>query len=544
MDVAVGAPVASPLAGASPTARETVGAQGVEDAAASPAAPTLTAVPASVDVEACQVIEPYIVADGDTLSGVADRYGVSVARLLDLNPQVTDPDVILVGEEIAVPTMTDLGTLGGPESRVGAINDRGQIVGTADLPTPNVYHAFLVERGVMNDLGTLGGSVSQGVDINDRGQVAGVSTASPEASAPWRAVVWDHGTVTDLGTLGGAMSMAHAINGRGDVVGISAAANGNGRGFIWRDGVMTDLGTLGGTVATVPIGINDRAQVVGSAFTEAGDQHAFLWQNGTMTDLGTLGGTWSEAHDINAQGQVVGVSSLAGGYEGGLLHAFLWEGGTMTDLGTLGGPTSMAVAISDRGQIVGNSTTADGVRHAFSWADGTMSDIGVPGGREAQATDVNDRGQVVGTCQLTFGSHAFVRDPRPPLPVVRLIAPAPNAVIVQNDPSTGCALDPTRGYGNAGRFEWSAPAADGVSAYRLVLARLGASYPVLDVRTTATSYTWTSCHSFVIDANLGEWRWQVTALGVGGQPVAVSKWRALSFAPCRLAGGSACYAPG
>jgi len=50
----------------------------------------------------------------------------------------------------------------------------------------------------------------------------------------------------------------------------------------------------------------------------------------TITDLGTLGGSFSEAHDVNERGQVVGESTTASGE----FHAFLWEKGTMIDLGT------------------------------------------------------------------------------------------------------------------------------------------------------------------------------------------------------------------
>src|SRR5687767_3227617 len=50
-------------------------------------------------------------------------------------------------------------------------------------------------------------------------------------------------------------------------------------------------------------------------------------------DLGTLGGSFSEARGINPRGQVVGLSTTAGGQT----RAFLWDRGTMTDLGTLGG---------------------------------------------------------------------------------------------------------------------------------------------------------------------------------------------------------------
>jgi probable HAF family extracellular repeat protein len=54
--------------------------------------------------------------------------------------------------------MIDLGTLGGDNSTALWINDAGEVVGEADLPSanPDVHHAFLWRNGVMIDLGTLG----------------------------------------------------------------------------------------------------------------------------------------------------------------------------------------------------------------------------------------------------------------------------------------------------------------------------------------------------------------------------------------------------
>ncbi|MEA2762347.1 MAG: hypothetical protein QOD47_1631, partial [Gemmatimonadaceae bacterium] len=75
---------------------------------------------------------------------------------------------------VVTPKTTDLGTLGGTDSEAFGINNVGQVVGWAFVPS-GVEHAFLwTKASGMRDLGTLGGC-SRALAINDNGLVVGSS---------------------------------------------------------------------------------------------------------------------------------------------------------------------------------------------------------------------------------------------------------------------------------------------------------------------------------------------------------------------------------
>jgi probable HAF family extracellular repeat protein len=320
--------------------------------------------------------------------------------------------------------ITDLGTFGGDYSNAHAINNAGQVAGSA-YTAANVFHAFSYSGGVKTDLGTLPGDVnSAAADLNDSGQLVGVSYGTTE-----HAVLWQSSTTPpiDLGNLGGSNMEAVAINATGQVVGYGTTAAGADHAWLWQSSTgMTDLNTLippnSGWVLTEAYGINNNQQIVGQG-TINGQSHAFLWHigGGAPTDLGVLkGGVQSYANAINANGQVAGVSTIK---LGGKMHwdPFLWTApGPMTDLGTLEGATgTYAEALNNLSsvQVVGRSGPAP-ASAAVLWQNGTVTDLNtqIPGnsGWKAlgNAEGVNDAGWIVGWGDLSSGAqHAFLLTP-------------------------------------------------------------------------------------------------------------------------------------
>jgi probable HAF family extracellular repeat protein len=91
--------------------------------------------------------------------------------------------------------------------------------------------------------------------------------------------------------------------------------------------------------------INARGQVVGVSSTGAGRAHAFVWEAGTgMQDLGALGSSWSSAFGINARGQVVGWNGASTPAEP--LRAVLWEPTATAFAGTPGTPNCHGESVS------------------------------------------------------------------------------------------------------------------------------------------------------------------------------------------------------
>ena len=219
--------------------------------------------------------------------------------------------------------MRDIGTLGGPDAVVGAMNARGQLSGTSFTDsTPNdttgipTVDPFLWEKGRMRDLGSLGGTISVVSGMNDTGQVAGFTTFEGDETGD--AFLWDGKRLRDLGTLGGDFSFANAVNGAGHVTGISSLPDGTTHAFLWADGKLRDLPPPEGAPCASGFAINNDDDVVGAADDCEGNQlAAVLWHKGVPYDLSTLIGptdlTLGEFEYIDDEGEIAGRAALPGG---------------------------------------------------------------------------------------------------------------------------------------------------------------------------------------------------------------------------------------
>jgi probable HAF family extracellular repeat protein len=178
--------------------------------------------------------------------------------------------------------MIDLGTLGASSSTAFDVNNRGDVVGVSALVDFDFTHAFLYSDGVMHDLGTLpGGDGSEALAVNERGEITG-SAGTPTGT---HAFLYRQGVMQDLGTLPGfTQSVGWGINARGDVVGTLPVGIGpDGQlldhAFIYSGGVMRDLNELiptgTGWRLNEALDVNAHGEIVGTGVID-GHTHAFL----------------------------------------------------------------------------------------------------------------------------------------------------------------------------------------------------------------------------------------------------------------------------
>lgn len=217
---------------------------------------------------------------------------------------------------------------GGVSSAASSINSTGQIAGYSYIGSWGSYHHAITWSGASaTDINSAPWLYSKAAAINDAGQLVGTAFIS---NVETHAVIWTGTTATTMTALGWHSSGANDINDKGQVVGWSTIGNGySNQAVVWNGGIATSLGS-GGWLESRANGINESGQVVGSFLTsDSNAYHAVLWSGTTAIDLNSYldtsaansGWVLSSAFDINDHGAIVGIAknSLTGAQRGFLL---------------------------------------------------------------------------------------------------------------------------------------------------------------------------------------------------------------------------------
>src|ERR1700688_1541057 len=239
----------------------------------------------------------------------------------------------------------DLGTLGGPQSESLGINAAGDVVGTSDVGSTGMRHAFLYHSGGLADLNHRiasgsGWTLSSAVSIGDAGQIIAVGTKgsasqlfllSPSGQVGCDGGVETAGVASDspesgVGcyTLSVWLGTSPIITGAPHVLSLQASTLGS-RG----DSEPPTAGNSG----TVTLGFNRSGLAIGYANFQTGESRAASFTNAGVIDLNSQirqdsGWTLSSATAVNDFGQIVGVGLYQGHTQAYLLTP--WRLATVT----------------------------------------------------------------------------------------------------------------------------------------------------------------------------------------------------------------------
>jgi probable HAF family extracellular repeat protein len=239
--------------------------------------------------------------------------------------------------------------------------------------------------------------------INTAGDIVGYYATSSDPQGPYHAFLWHDGTFTFFDYPGSQGTLARRINDAGLIVGYAVFRNGNVlRGFSY-DGTNWKTIMQSGSTATWVEGVNNHGVIVGGVGS-VGSTRGFEFKGGQFKDV-TPPGSHRYVFDsgLNDLGTIVGSSDFGG---------FSYSNGTFTHMDFPGSQYTEVHDINDSGVMVGQYEMPATGYSGFWFLDGTYTTLNYPGALWTFAEAINSLNQVVGYYELEGGSvHGFLTSP-------------------------------------------------------------------------------------------------------------------------------------
>jgi probable HAF family extracellular repeat protein len=219
-------------------------------------------------------------------------------------------------------TFRDIGRVSGLNyATPRAINDEGQVAGTAGNFPGDTSRPFFYDGATMVGIGTFGGDQGDALALDDEGTVVGNAALAPPPDSPYGArqpFIYRNGTLSELRASQAMIYSANDINDTGAIIGSAAfPETGLGQPYVYTGGVIRSLGGPGGDA----LGINDAGDIVGvwPSFDDL-QYRAFVYRDGKLAGLNDLvllqpGWTITRADDINDAGQILATACFGSAFD-------------------------------------------------------------------------------------------------------------------------------------------------------------------------------------------------------------------------------------